>query len=252
MATQIQEGELDCTNGSRGVWLVKVPKYISQRWDKAPGNIEVGKLRIARTPSRKLDVSFSLSEAVMAMDKSETIPKDHKFVISNVSNQTLGVFSQTSPPANSTAVVPETEKLMMEGRVIQRAECKPEGNETYMKLKLDGFRKSAVPTRMAKRLDDVVHMKPVANHRYNVEFTQKKKSEGKKVRDDKDKVTNVLFAAFEKHQYYNIKDLAGITRQPVTYLKEILSEVCNYNLKNPHRNMYELKPEYRHYKEDED
>ena len=42
------------------------------------------------------------------------------------------------------------------------------GNETYMKLKLEGFRKSAVPTRMAKRLDDVVHMKPVANHRYNV------------------------------------------------------------------------------------
>ncbi|XP_043240381.1 general transcription factor IIF subunit 2-like, partial [Amphibalanus amphitrite] len=224
MATQIQEGELDCTNASRGVWLVKVPKYISQRWDKAPGNIEVGKLRIARTPSGqksgqsgrpKLDVSFSLSEAVLAMEKSEAIPKDHKFVISNVNNQTLGVFSQTTPPANSNAVVPETEKLMMEGRVIQRAECKPEGSETYMKLKLEGFRKSAVPARMAKRLDDVVHVKPVANHRYNVEFTQKKKSEGKKVRDDKDKVMNVLFAAFEKHQYYNIKDLAGITRQPV-------------------------------------
>ena len=35
------------------------------------------------------------------------------------------------------------------------------------------------------------------------------------------------------------------------YLKEILNEVCNYNLKNPHRNMWELKPEYRHYKEEE-
>lgn len=34
------------------------------------------------------------------------------------------------------------------------------------------------------------------------------------------------------------------------YLKEILNEVCNYNLKNPHRNMWELKPEYRHYKDD--
>lgn len=32
------------------------------------------------------------------------------------------------------------------------------------------------------------------------------------------------------------------------YLKEILNEVCNYNLKNPHRNMWELKPEYRCYK----
>ena len=37
-----------------------------------------------------------------------------------------------------------------------------------MKLKLEGFRKSAVPTRMAKRLDDVVRLKPVANHAHNV------------------------------------------------------------------------------------
>lgn len=35
-------------------------------------------------------------------------------------------------------------------------------------------------------------------------------------------------------------------RQP--YLKEILNEICNYNSKNPHRNMWELKPEFRHYK----
>lgn len=99
------------------------------------------------------------------------------------------------------------------------------------------------------------------------------------MRDDKDAVLDMLFAAFEKHQYYNIRDLVKITRQPIVsilfhtclnikisfenyafniilcksqvYLKEILNEVCNYNLKNPHRNMWELKPEYRHYKEDE-
>lgn len=35
------------------------------------------------------------------------------------------------------------------------------------------------------------------------------------------------------------------------YLKEILKEVCNYNLKNPHKNMWELKPEYRHYKQEQ-
>lgn len=78
---------------------------------------------------------------------------------------------------------------------------------------------------------------------------ERKKAEGKKARDDKEAVLDMLFAAFEKHQYYNIKDLVKITKQPITYLKEILNEVCNYNSKNPHRNMWELKPEYRHYKE---
>ena len=68
--------------------------------DDSPGKITFlgfsNDVLFFRTPSRKLDVSFSLSEAVMAMEKTETIPKDHKFVVSNVNNQTLGVFSQTS------------------------------------------------------------------------------------------------------------------------------------------------------------
>ena len=29
-------------------------------------------------------------------------------------------------------------------------------------------------------------------------------------------------------------------------------QVCRYNVKNPHKNMWELKPEYRHYKKDEE
>ena len=47
------------------------------------------------------------------------------------------------------------------------------------------------------------------------------KTEGKKLREDKEKVMEVLFGLFEKHQYYNIKDLVKETRQPVTYLKVI-------------------------------
>lgn len=35
-----------------------------------------------------------------------------------------------------------------------------------------------------------------------------------------------------------------------TYVKEILKEICIYNMKAPHKNMWEMKPEYRHYKTD--
>lgn len=60
----------------------------------------------------------------------------------------------------------------------------------------------------------------------------------------------MLFNAFEKHQYYNIKDLVEVTNQPISYLKEILKEYCVYSVKNPHKNMWNLKPEYRHYSND--
>ena len=52
-------------------------------------------------------------------------------------------------------------------------------------------------------------------HVLQIEYAEKKKAEGKKMRDDKDAVLDMLFAAFEKHQYYNIRDLVKITRQPI-------------------------------------
>lgn len=53
------------------------------------------------------------------------------------------------------------------------------------------------------------------NYLLQIEYEQKKKAEGKKARDDKEAVLEMIYAAFEKHQYYNIKDLVKITRQPV-------------------------------------
>ncbi len=48
-----------------------------------------------------------------------------------------------------------------------------------------------------------------------LEYEKKKKEEGKRARADKQKVLEMLFSAFEKHQYYNIRDLVDITKQPV-------------------------------------
>ncbi|KAK4879415.1 hypothetical protein RN001_007561 [Aquatica leii] len=243
--------DLDLSNANRGVWLVKVPKYIANRWEKAPGDIEVGKLKISRTPGQKAQVSLTLSPAVLSLGKvgEEDIPKDHRLDVSIVTQQTLGVFSHMTP-VSTDSVVPETEKLFMEGRIVQKLECRPYADNCYMKLKLESIRKASVPVRQVKQLDRIVqNYKPVSDHKNNIEYAERKKAEGKKARDDKDAVLEMLFAAFEKHQYYNIKDLVKITKQPIIYLKEILNEVCNYNSKNPHKNMWELKPEYRHYKE---
>ena len=37
--------DLDVSNAGRGVWLVKVPKFIADRWSKADPSSEVGKLK---------------------------------------------------------------------------------------------------------------------------------------------------------------------------------------------------------------
>lgn len=47
------------------------------------------------------------------------------------------------------------------------------------------------------------------------EHEKKKKQDGKRARADKDNVLELLFKAFERHQYYFLKDLIKITQQPV-------------------------------------
>ncbi|XP_023294120.2 general transcription factor IIF subunit 2 [Lucilia cuprina] len=257
----IVDKELDLSNAGRGVWLVKVPKYIAQKWEKAPSNMDVGKLRISKTPGQKAQVSLSLTQAVVKLDPEEEIPTEHILDVSVVTKQTLGVFSHMGPPTStsgkeskdtSSSQTQDAEKLYMEGRIVQKLECRPIADNCYMKLKLESIRKASVPQRKVQPIDKIVqNFKPVKDHAHNIEYRERKKAEGKKARDDKNAVMDMLFNAFEKHQYYNIKDLVKITKQPIGYLKEILKEVCDYNMKNPHKNMWELKKEYRHYKSDE-
>ncbi|CAH1781963.1 unnamed protein product [Owenia fusiformis] len=239
--------DLDLTASGRGVWLVKVPKYLSEKWSNTRGGSELGRLKISRPKfvGAKQEVLFTLPEATVAGD---SIPRDHKFAITKIGNQNLSVLSETG-----TNTEDSTTTVAITGKVIQRAECRPIAGDRYMELKKKALEMSNKPQMEVKVLDKaVVNYKPKANHAFNREWDLKKKEEGKRSRTDKDKVLEMLYNAFEKHQYYNVKDLVTITKQPITWLKEILKEICNYNMRAPHKNMWELKPEYRHYTAKED
>lgn len=179
---QIIDKDLDLSNAGRGVWLVKVPKYIAQKWEKAPSNMDVGKLRISKTPGQKAQVSLSLTPAVLALDPDEKIPTEHVLDVSQVTKQTLGVFSHMAPTEaaavasngkeNGTGAAsgtPDSEKLYMEGRIVQKLECRPIADTCYMKLKLESIRKASEPQRRVQPIDKIVqNYKPVKDHAHNV------------------------------------------------------------------------------------
>lgn len=272
--------DLDLSNSNRGVWLVKVPKYIADRWESVEPNETVGKVKLCKREGQKPLITLSLDDKIVAARQgsensskavngstnsgiskisttTQEIPKEHKFVVSNVASQHLAIFSHTAGNIGdrNSPLPPCPDKLSLEGCVVKQAKCLPnEPNEAlYMRMKREALLKPVELARKTVTLSKLVNSyKPITRHESNVKYEEKKRMEGKKSRDDKDKVQEILFALFEKHQYYNIKDLVRETNQPVTYLKSILNEVCNYNVKNPHKNMWELKPEYRHYKSNSD
>lgn len=261
-----EKGEVDLTGAKQntGVWLVKVPKYLSQQWEKATGRGEVGKLRICKKGTQgKAEVSFTLNEELTVIEglekKTVSAPREHNFTMQSVGGQTLTVFTENSSgqsedrsDGSSSVSGAGPDKIALEGVVVQRADCRPAVNENYMRLKRLQIEESSKPTRLSQQLQGpVTNYKPVANHSYNLEYEKKKKEAGKRARADKQQVLDMLFSAFEKHQYYNIKDLVDITKQPVSYLKEILHDIGTYNIKGTHKNTWELKTEYRHYQGEE-
>uniref|UniRef100_A0A669DLF1 General transcription factor IIF subunit 2 n=1 Tax=Oreochromis niloticus TaxID=8128 RepID=A0A669DLF1_ORENI len=231
-----------------GITSETVPKYLSQQWDKAAEKGDVGKITIGKYQG-KTEVCFSLIDELTALDAvgendaSLQVPKDHPFTMHTVGGQTMAVFSHS-----------DTDEISLEGMVVHRAECRPVVTDSYMKLKKLQIKESVKPQRLSQQLERAVTtiFKPVANHDFNVEYEKKKKTEGKMVRAERQLVLDMLFSAFEKHQYYNIKALVDITKQPVTYLKEIMREIGTYNSKGAHKSTWELKPEYRHYQSAEE
>ncbi|XP_037952508.1 general transcription factor IIF subunit 2-like [Teleopsis dalmanni] len=239
---------MNLTNAQNRAVVVKVPKYVAQKWESAPSDINAGKLTVIKTPGQKPIFELSLPPEVVELKPEGKIPTEYTLQVSNVNDQTYGVFSTEASEQLSSG----SEKISMEGCIVKKIDCKPQINDSYVAFKREAVQKASESRRTVYLLDKVVpQYKPVTDHAHNIEYRNRKKAEGKKARDDKNFVMGLLFNAFEKHQYYHIKDLVKITKQPIAYLKEILKEICNYNMKNPHKKMWELKKGYCHYKSDE-
>lgn len=236
--------ELDLTASARPIWLVKVPKYVAQRWEKSDKNGHIGKIRIGKKFG-KPDISLVMDERVaktkLTPDDPD-IPVEHKLQVMSALPGTMMVYSTGT-----------TDKLSVEGKVVERLECRPVGSDSYMLMKRKQIELAHKPTKVTQQIKDrpVNAYKPIARHKELAAYEKKKKEEGKKPRLEKDKLMDILFSAFETHQFYQLKDLCRITQQPVPYLKEMLQEIGTYHQRAPHKYMWELKAEYRHYKSEQ-
>lgn len=227
------------TTKQRDVWLVKVPKYLAKSWEGVPGNSELGKLFIPTQPGDKKPIKFIANQSLVKSN-GDTLPSEHVMTLQPTSHQRMVVLSRS-----------KDDKISFDGDVKQKGEVKPNADSAYMKLKSLSIKEAAKPKRLTQIInEEVASYKPRGAAQLALEAEQRKKKEEarKTIREDKEVVQGRLFKAFEKQQYFNIKDLVRLTAQSTPYLKEILKEICNYCSSGAHKNMWELKPEYRHYK----
>uniref|UniRef100_A0A674NXJ5 General transcription factor IIF subunit 2 n=1 Tax=Takifugu rubripes TaxID=31033 RepID=A0A674NXJ5_TAKRU len=124
------------------------------------------------------------------------------------------------------------------GKVLVRADCTPAYFDEYLRLKRYNHTSNHADIRwMISKLFTTTNG--------TISNRDKRKVGAQYTSMDKKLVMDLLFSAFEKHQYCNIKQLVDMTKQPVVYLKSILREIGVYNVTGTHKYTWELRPEYR-------
>ncbi|VDP41093.1 unnamed protein product [Heligmosomoides polygyrus] len=246
-----REYAVDCEMGKRGVWLVKVPRYLSDLWEANAGT-DVGRLVINSTGKNDVKLK-SRPGLIVPPSVSSTlkgpaqIPDEHSFMLGEVQNQTMIVLAEDKSGLNEDVEIKQG-RLSIEGRVVKRVECRPPATSGYLKMKIAQISNSGQPKKQVLQMEKAaVKFKPVAAHAEDMMRIKQKKEGAKTVRADRNVLMQALFHAFEKHQYYRLQDLQQLTQQPAGYVKELLTEIAVYNTAPPHKSMWELKPEYRDY-----
>ncbi|CAH8587862.1 unnamed protein product [Schistosoma turkestanicum] len=218
--TLVTDPELLNQVGESGKLIPKEHQFLIQTStssNNTPAAVRPGQTTPSSTAQRRPG-AISGQELIILCEDDLACAQANSFPPS-ASNTTL--ISSASPPSpfSNKPYSRYSRRLSLFGRVNSRAECRPPPNTRYMMLKAQQLKAKNRPRHEVCLLyEPVRNYKPVSNHVNNIEYENRKKAEGKNLRREKEDVLQDLFKAFERHQYYSIKDLVVLTKQPLLAL----------------------------------
>ncbi|OUM61630.1 hypothetical protein PIROE2DRAFT_45046 [Piromyces sp. E2] len=247
-----EQGYLKMDNADRKVWLVKVPKFLFDKWSKVTEEgIDYGQLKIKNVPNSKsvIDVTLELDDRF-----SQDLPKNYKLQFTNYSPKT-GVI-----PTNEYIFTDNGKGagVSVEGIVHNEATISPIVDEHYKKIMQNRTLAASKPKRQTQVLDEenekrAHRMTSNDGTSFDMQPIRKgtKTVQEKRERLPRNEVLTLLFQAFDKYDYWNFSGLVDYTHQPQTFLKEILGDIGQLNKRGPYVGMWQLKSEYRNKKKEE-
>lgn len=227
---------MDLRNKNVTVWIAKMPKYITNAILEYNKQLNIGKIIIDKDEeTNKSSIRIVLSNEI----KNMNIPIDH---VVEVKDKNMKLY----------LIKNNEEKLAIEGIVNKECLIKPVINMKYLEYKKNKT-ENQKSKKSVKFFNYFTELKK--GERYGslkeVDFLARKRKmmlqDKKRERLDAKDVLDMIFNAFEQHEFWTVKDLADFTGQPVAYIQELIGGICVLN-KTDHKNSYELKPEYKQQK----
>lgn len=225
-------------------WLVKVPRFLYDAWtSNVDHKNEVGVITFSLEDLKK-QKNKKINLTIPKADWSESLPREYKCMVTkpHVTNELVFAENLTTGESEGLRGNIEMETSIMpvigtEYRRIMQDRCR----SVYMgrkQIEVLNESKDLGQTIAPKKADSVDQWFGL--------FMKKKFQSEKKERVGRADLINIIFAAFEQYSNWSFKGLSERTKQPQSWLKEVLDEVCILKKRGPYVGTYELKPEYKY------
>ncbi|KAJ3031496.1 UNVERIFIED_CONTAM: hypothetical protein HDU68_003437 [Siphonaria sp. JEL0065] len=285
--TQTANGSnpIDSSTVATQAWLVKVPKFVKEHWDKVgdkPG-VQLGTLRVyhpkpgrvSKTPQISLHLPHNPLPGLSDF-WTDGVPKNFNLNITNTDVKSSYVFTtneqQDSVGSFSATVVHEATVTPVIDAEYKALSKKRQEDESKKRKNVETI--DLVTAKKAMRVghSNVAHVhdsiiKPAATSVAAV--TGKSAQQEKRERMERSDLisyvlmqggsepsrASVIYARgsslstiiilFNEHAYWKFSDLIEKTQQPQAWLKQVLNDVAEIVKTGPYHGLYELKKEYQ-------
>ncbi|KAI8330011.1 transcription initiation factor IIF, beta subunit-domain-containing protein [Choanephora cucurbitarum] len=235
---------------AKRVWLVKVPKFLAERWRQVDeDNVRLGSIRIYNKapPGKPAQIELLLpdesQEGPGVIGIPSNLPKKYNIQITPGEVQNKFVFSEH--PNGGKAI---------SGTIHHECTATPSETPAYRDIMRKRVREAGTPQRSVQPIGQTNQPMfvpgassgmPSSSFSDFITTKKPKLDKEKATRMPRNELMDMLFAAFDKFPYWSFKGIVEHTKQPNQYLKEVLSEICILNKRGPYAGNYQLKPEFK-------
>mmetsp|Transcript_26857 Transcript_26857/g.58602 ORF Transcript_26857/g.58602 Transcript_26857/m.58602 type:complete len:282 (-) Transcript_26857:6-851(-) len=265
---------LDVSKIDKKVWIVKVPNAVAQIWrplcEKAMTNsnideddnaTELGVVNVVAGKGPEGDPNKKQLLLHLNGAREKGLPTEYCMhqLPADTGSGLANVFSYKVPDKEGE----EPSQIRAEGTVDLNFNLMPvhkmdskgqlELDAAYRALSKDRTIRASTKLRTVQRFEDTREERVQARRNFDAALNSKRKAESerekrldnKRIREEKGKLEEILFALFERTPHWTFQQLQRETNQPGQYLKEVLTEIAIMNKRGPHKDLYELKREFK-------
>ncbi|WBW72485.1 transcription factor TFIIF complex beta subunit Tfg2 [Schizosaccharomyces osmophilus] len=234
-------GDLDLGQLGSRVWLVKVPRFLMEKWDAIPDD-DRANLGCVRVKNDEIQLLLHNNS------ENADVPKNYNLKVMNKFVKNSYVFREAESSSSNT------KNTALVGTVAHECNVTPIINDDYRRVMQKRALAASAPKRKVQMIDDrgASLLAPGtlgARNRNTTSFIRNVKprtGEGlKNSRIPRNELLDILFKCFEDYEYWTLKGLREYVKQPEVYLKEVLDSIAILNKRGPYALKYSLKPEYK-------